>query len=58
MVFAMHQHESATGTHVSPHPEPPSHYPPHPIPLTAPEPQLPVLCLMRQICTGHLFYIG
>ena len=32
MVFAVHQHESATGIHVSPHPEPPSHSP-HPVPL-------------------------
>ena len=33
VVFAVHQHESATGAHVSPHPECPSQLPPHPIPL-------------------------
>ena len=36
MAFAIHQHESATGVHVSPHPEPPTHFPPHPIPLGCP----------------------
>ena len=36
MVFAVHQHESATSIHVSPHPEAPSHLPPHPIPLGCP----------------------
>ena len=36
MVFAIYQHESATGTYVSPHPEPSSHLPPHPIPLGCP----------------------
>ena len=34
VVFAIHQHES--GVHVSPHPEPPSHFPPHPTPLDCP----------------------
>ena len=33
VVFAIHWHESATGAHISPHPEPPSHLPPYPIPL-------------------------
>ena len=36
VVFTMHSHESAMGTHVSPHPEPQSHFPPHPIPLGCP----------------------
>ena len=27
VVFALHQHESAMGTHVSPHPEPPRLFP-------------------------------
>ena len=31
--FAIHWHESAMGVHVFPHPETPSHFPPHPIPL-------------------------
>ena len=30
VVFAIYRHESVTGAHVSPHPEPPSHVPPHP----------------------------
>ena len=29
MDFALHQHESAMGAHVSPHPEPPSSLPPY-----------------------------
>ena len=29
MAFAIHQHESAVGIHVSPHSEPFSHLPPH-----------------------------
>ena len=33
MVFAIYQHESATGIHMSPHLELPSHLSPHPIPL-------------------------
>ena len=36
MVFAIHWHESATGVHVSPHSEPPSQLPPHPIPPGCP----------------------
>ena len=36
VVSAIHRHESATGVHVSPHPEPPHHLPPHPIPWVAP----------------------
>ena len=36
MVFAIHQHELATGIYVSPHPELPSHLPPQPISLACP----------------------
>ena len=39
MVFALHQRESATGIHVSPHPEPPSHLLPYSIPLGCPRAQ-------------------
>ena len=33
---ATHRHKSATGAHASPCPEPPSHLPLHPIPLSCP----------------------
>ena len=36
MVSATHQYESATGIHVTAHPESPTHHPPHPIPLGCP----------------------
>ena len=36
VVFDIHQHESATGAHVSRQPESPSHLPPHPSPLGCP----------------------
>ena len=36
MGFAIYQHESAAGIHMSSTPEPPSHLPPHPIPLGYP----------------------
>ena len=53
VVFAIQRHESATGAHVSPHPEPPSHLPPHPIPLGCP--RAPALsALLHRTCTGHL----
>ena len=47
MVFAIYQHESATGTYVSSHPEPSSHLPPHPIPLGCP----------RALALGALFHV-
>ena len=34
--FSIHQHESSMGAHVSPHPEPPTHHPPHLITLGCP----------------------
>ena len=34
--FAIHRHESAMGAYVYSHPEPQSHFPPHPIPLGCP----------------------
>ena len=34
--FCHNQHESITGTHLVPHPEPATHLPPHPIPLGCP----------------------
>ena len=36
MAFAIHQHESASGIHVSPYPEGPSNLPPHCIPPGCP----------------------
>ena len=36
MGFAIYQHELATGIRVSPHPESPSHLPPHSSPLGCP----------------------
>ena len=37
MVFAIYWHESATGTHVSPHPEPLSDLCPHTIAWSCPK---------------------
>ena len=36
MAPAIHIYKSATGIHLCPHPEPPSHLHPHPIPLGCP----------------------
>ena len=44
MGFAIYQHELATGIRVSPHPESPSHLPPHSIPLGCP--RAPALCAL------------
>ena len=40
-----------------PHPEPPSHLPPHPIPLGCPSALALSTCLMHQTWTGNLFHI-
>ena len=37
VIITIHQHESPTGIHVSSHPEPPFHLPPHPILLGCPK---------------------
>ena len=39
-----------------PHPEPPSHLPPHPIPLGYPSAPAPSTCLMHPTWTGDLFH--
>ena len=39
-----------------PHPEPPSHLPPHPIPLGHPSAPAPRTCLMHPTWTGDLFH--
>ena len=52
MFFAIHQHESAMGAHLSHHPEPLSHLPPHPKLWLVPGHQLCVPCFMHQTCTG------
>ena len=57
MVYAIHRHESATGTHVSPHPETPSLLPLQSFPLGCHRALLWVPCFMHWTCTGHLFYI-
>ena len=44
-VFVIHQHESAIGIRVSPHPEPCSHLPPYPIPRGCP--RVPALGALR-----------
>ena len=39
-----------------PHPEPPSHFPPHPIPLGHPIAPAPSTCLIHPTWTGDLFH--
>ena len=57
MVFVMHQRELATGTHVSPYPEPASHLPPHPILPGCPRVPAWVSCFMHPTRTGCRFYL-
>ena len=62
VVYAIHQHESATGTLMSPNPEPPSHLlspdpepasylPPNPIPLDCP--RAPALSALLHASSLH-----
>ena len=39
-----------------PHPEPPSHLPPHPIPLGLPSAPAPSTCIMHPTWTGDMFH--
>ena len=49
MVFAVHRHESATGTCVLPHPQPPSHPPPSLWVVQEHQPWVP--CFKHRNCT-------
>ena len=51
MVFAIHQYEFALGIHVSSHPEPPSHLPPHSNPPGCH--RAPVLCVLLHAAILH-----
>ena len=51
MVFAIHQHESAMGAHVSCHPEPSSHLPPHSVRLGCP--RAPALSALLHVLNLH-----
>ena len=50
-VFVIYQHESAIGIHVYPHPEPPSHLPPYPIPWGCP--RVPALGALHHASNLH-----
>ena len=52
MGFAIHRHESAMGVHVSHHPEPAFHLPPHPIPQGCP--RTPALSALLHASNLHL----
>ena len=57
--FVIHQHESATGTRVSTHPELPFHLPPHLIPLGCPRaPALGALLHALQLALAIYFTYG
>ena len=53
VVFAIHQHESAMGVHMSHHPERPSHLPPHPIRLGFP--RVPALGALLHASNLHFY---
>ena len=55
MVFAIHQYEFALGIHVSSHPEPPSHLPPHSNPPGSH--RALVLCVLLHASNSHWFSI-
>ena len=57
MVFAIYQHESATGVHVSLTPNPPPASLPIPSLWVGPVNWLCVPCFMHQTWTGHQFHI-
>ena len=54
--FAIHWHESATGVHAVPHPEPPSHLPPHTIPLG--HPSAPALSTLYHVSNLDWWFIS
>ena len=57
MVFAIHQHESAMGVHVSHHHEPPSHFLPY-IPLDCPRaPALGALLHASNLCWSPISHM-
>ena len=58
VVFAIYQHESAMGVHVSPYPDIPSHLPPHSIPLDCPRaPTLSALLHASNLQWSSILYM-
>ena len=57
VIFAIHQYESAMGVNMSPHPESPSHVPPHSIALGCPRaPALNALCHASNLHWSSILY--